>query len=52
MVHESDDFKGVLHSCPTIKELVGDLDRSWGNSKEWMLQLRDGRKLVLPLSLY
>ena len=52
MVHESDDFKGVLHSCPTIKELVGDLDRSWGNSKEWMLQLRDGQQIVPPLSLY
>ena len=27
-------------------------DRSWGNSKEWMPQLHDGRQLVLPLSLY
>ena len=37
---------------PTIKELFGDLDKSWGNSKDWLLQLRDGRQLVLPLSLY
>ena len=43
----------VAHqSCPTIRELVGDLDKSWGNSKDWMLQLRDGRQMVLPLSLY
>ena len=27
-VHESFNFKGVLHSCPTIRELVGDLDKS------------------------
>ena len=37
---------------PTIKELFGDLDKSWGNSKDWLLQLHDGRQLVLPLSLY
>ena len=37
---------------PTIKELVKILDKSWGNSKDWILQLRDGRQLVLPLSLY
>ena len=43
----------VAHqSSPTIRELVGDLDKSWGNSKDWMLQLRDGRQIVLPLSLY
>lgn len=51
-IHESSDFKGVLHSCPTIRELVGDLDKSWGNSKEWMLRLCDGQQIVLPLSLY
>ena len=51
-VHEAFDFKVVSNSCPTIRELVSDLDKSWGNSKEWMLQLRDGRQLVLPLSLY
>ena len=51
-VQESDDVKGVFHSCPTIRELVGDLDKSWGNSKEWMLRLCDGRQIVLPLSLY
>ena len=28
------------------------MDKSWGNSKDWILQLRDGRQLVLPLSLY
>ena len=51
-VHEAFDFKVVSNSCPTIRELVSDLDKSWGNSKEWMLQLRDGRQIMIPLSLY
>ena len=46
------DFEGVQLPGPTIRELVGDLDKSWGNSKDWILQLCDGRQLVLPLSLY
>ena len=46
------DFEGVQLPSPTIRELVGDLDKSWGNSKDWILQLCDGRQLVLPLSLY
>ena len=46
------DLEGVLLPGTTIRDLVGDLDKSWGNSKDWMLQLRDGRQLVLPLSLY
>ena len=46
------DFEGAQIPSPTIRELVGDLDKSWGNSKDWILQLRDGRQLVLPLSLY
>ena len=44
-------FEGAQVTGPTIRELVGDLDKSWGNSKDWILQLRDGRQLVLPLSL-
>ena len=51
-IHEASDGKGFFNSCPTIRELVSDLDKSWGNSKEWMLQLHDGRQIVLPLSLY
>ena len=45
-------FEGAQVTGPTIRELVGDLDKSWGNSKDWILQLCDGRQLVLPLSLY
>ncbi|XP_030951124.1 uncharacterized protein LOC115974757 [Quercus lobata] len=51
-MHEASDCKVVFSSSPTIRELVSDLDKSWGNSKEWMLQLRDGRQIVIPLSLY
>uniref|UniRef100_A0A7N2R8J9 Uncharacterized protein n=1 Tax=Quercus lobata TaxID=97700 RepID=A0A7N2R8J9_QUELO len=28
------------------------LDRSWGNSRDWVLELRDGRHVVIPPSLY
>ncbi|KAK7850762.1 general transcription factor iie subunit 2 [Quercus suber] len=51
-VHEASDCKVVINSSPNIRELVSDLDKSWGNSKEWMLRLRDGRQIVIPLSLY
>ena len=46
------DFEGAHLPGPTIRELIGDLDKSWGNSKDWILRLRDGKQLVLPLSLY
>ena len=46
------DFEGAHLPGPTIRALVEDLDNSWGNSKDWILRLRDGRQLVLPLSLY
>ena len=46
------DYEEAHLASPTIKELFGDLDKSWGNSKDWLLQLHDGRQLVLPLSLY
>ena len=37
---------------PTISDFVGDLSKTWGNSKDWMLELLDGRKLVIPLFAY
>ena len=46
------ECKGVHLPNHTIKELVGDLDKSWGDSKDWILQLRYGKQLVLPFSLY
>ena len=46
------ECEGIHLLGPTIRELVRDLDKSWGNSKEWILQLRDGKQLVLPFSLY
>ena len=52
MVHEASNLKVVFNSYTTIRESVSDLDKSWGNSKEWMLQLQDGRQVVIPLSLY
>ena len=37
---------------PRINDFVGDLSKTWGNSKDWMLELQDGRKIVIPLSAY
>ena len=37
---------------PTISDYVGDLSRTWGNFKDWMLEFWDGRKIVIPLSAY
>ena len=51
-MHEAADCKVVTNASPTIRELVSELDKSWGNSKEWILQLWDGRQIVIPLSLY
>ena len=51
-VHEGANCKVVFSPSPTIRELVSDLDKSWGNSKEWMLKLRDGQQIVIPLSRY
>ena len=31
------NFEGAHLHGPTIKELVGDLEKSWGNSKDWIL---------------
>ena len=37
---------------PRINDFVGDLSKTWGNSKDWNLELRDGRRIVIPLSAY
>ena len=39
-------------SRPSIKDFVGDLESTWGNSNNWVLELRDGKWIVIPLSLY
>ena len=36
-IRDDFEFEGVNLPGPTIRELVRDLDKSWGNSKEWML---------------
>ena len=37
---------------PSIKSYVENLEHTWGNSKDWVLELRGGRQIVIPLSLY
>ena len=43
---------GLHNQCPSIRDFVGDLGKVRGNSKDWVLQLRDGRQIAVPLSLY
>ena len=38
--------------CPSIKNFVEDLEHTWGNSEKWVLKLRGGRQIAIPLSLY
>ena len=44
----------ILREFIYLAPLLGNCleTKSLGNSKDWMLQLHDGRQLVLPLSLY
>uniref|UniRef100_A0A7N2R4R9 ABC transporter C family member 13 n=1 Tax=Quercus lobata TaxID=97700 RepID=A0A7N2R4R9_QUELO len=37
---------------PSIKSYVENLEHTWGNSKDWVLELRGGRQIAIPLSIY
>ena len=41
-----------VESRPSIKNFVEDLEHTWGNSEKWVLELRGGRQIAIPLSLY
>ena len=36
----------------SIKNFVEDLEHTCGNSEKWVLELRGGRQIAIPLSLY
>jgi hypothetical protein len=41
-------------TCQPISEVieeVGEVDRSWGSSRDWFIDLRDGRRLRIPVDL-
>ena len=44
--------EGLQNQHPSLRDFVGDTGKVWGNSKDWVLELRDGRQIVIPLSLY
>jgi hypothetical protein len=51
-----EESKGVIVVCEspdTITTLTNQLevDRTWGSSFDWVLELRDGRRLSIPISL-
>ena len=39
-------------SRPSIKDFIGDLESTWDNFNNWVLELRDGKQIVIPLSLH
>ena len=46
-------FTKVPHDLSLrISDFVGDLSKTWGNSKDWMLEVQDGRKIVILLFAY
>ena len=45
-------FVGLHNLHPTIRDFVEDLEKIWGNSKDWVLELCDGRQIIIPLSIY
>ena len=36
------DIQRIIH------EHIDDVIKKWGNSKQWVLELRDGRKVAVP----
>ena len=32
-----------------LQEHSGNIVKKWGNSKEWVLELRDGRRVTVPI---
>jgi hypothetical protein len=37
--------------CPDAEALWAEINRTWGSSSDWVLQLRDGKRVSIPLSL-
>jgi hypothetical protein len=46
--NSQDDGKLI---SPVICPLPTEVDRTWGSSSAWVLELRDGRRVSIPLSL-
>ena len=46
--NSQDDGKLI---SPVICPLPTEIDRTWGSSSAWVLELRDGRRVSIPLSL-
>ena len=41
----------VPHASAVLGSELTEVDRTWGSSSEWVLELRDGRRVTIPLSL-
>jgi hypothetical protein len=54
--HRNEESKGAIVLCEspdTLTTLTNQLevDCTWGSSSDWVLELRDGRRLSIPISL-
>jgi hypothetical protein len=54
--HQDEEPKGAIVLCESAGDIVPltnqlEVDRTWGSSSDWVLELRDGRRLSIPLSL-
>ena len=34
-----------------LREHSGNIDKKWGNSEQWVLELREGRRIAVPVQI-
>jgi hypothetical protein len=54
--HQEEEPKGVIVLCESVDAIVPltnplEVDRTWGSSSDWVLELHDGWRLSMPISL-
>jgi hypothetical protein len=50
-VNEVNDGTIITYDPVVPESEPTEVDRTWGSSSEWVLELRDGRRVTIPLSL-
>ncbi|GMY34510.1 hypothetical protein FCV25MIE_29752, partial [Fagus crenata] len=51
LVNEVNDGTIITYDLVVPGSEPTEVDRTWGSSSEWVLELRDGRRVTIPLSL-
>ena len=54
--HQEEEPKGAIVLCESVDAIVPltnplEVDRTWGSSSDWVLELRDSWRLSMPISL-